>query len=53
MKFKTLAIALALTAAPTLSFAMGCNGSKQDQAMSCGSGSTYDSATKTCLPVST
>jgi hypothetical protein len=50
MKIKTLAIALALTAAPTLAFAQGCNGSKQKQAMSCAAGSAYDSTTNTCLP---
>ena len=54
MKIKTLAIAAALTFAPTLSLAMGCSGQhKEQQAMSCAAGSTYDSATQTCLPVST
>ncbi len=53
MKIKTLALAIALTAAPALAFAEGCNYSKQKQAMSCAAGTTYDSATQTCLPVST
>jgi len=49
MKIKTLAIAVAL---PTLSLAMGCS-SKEKQAMSCATGTTYDSASHSCLPVST
>ena len=53
MKIKTLAIAAALIAAPTLSLAEGCSYGKQKQAMSCAEGSTYDSASNTCLPVST
>ncbi|WP_370402049.1 hypothetical protein [Sulfitobacter sp. JB4-11] len=53
MKIKTLAIALALTAAPTLSLAAGCNYGKEKQAMSCADGTSYDSATQSCLPVST
>ncbi|KIN60619.1 hypothetical protein Z945_1594 [Sulfitobacter noctilucae] len=53
MKIKTLALAIALTAAPALAFAEGCNYSKQKQAMSCAAGTSYDSATQTCLPVST
>lgn len=53
MTFKTLAIALALTAAPTLGLAAGCSYGKEKQAMSCATGTTYDSATNTCMPVST
>ncbi|QFT59467.1 hypothetical protein FIU94_11590 [Sulfitobacter sp. THAF37] len=53
MKIKTLAIALALTAAPSLGLAAGCSYGKEKQAMSCAAGTTYDSATKTCMPVST
>ena len=53
MKIKTLVIALALTTAPALALAEGCNYSKQKQAMSCAAGTTYDTATNTCLPVST
>ena len=52
MKIKTLAIATALTVLPTLSFAM-CSQHKEQQAMSCAAGTTYDQATMTCLPVST
>ena len=53
MKIKTLAIALALAMAPTLSLAMGCNYGKEKQAMSCAEGTSYDTATHSCLPVST
>ncbi|WP_299879382.1 hypothetical protein [uncultured Sulfitobacter sp.] len=53
MKIKTLAIALALTAAPTLSLAAGCNYGKEKQAMSCAEGTSYDTTTHSCLPVST
>ncbi|MEM6373175.1 MAG: adenylosuccinate lyase [Pseudomonadota bacterium] len=51
MKTKTVLVALALTLAPTLSMAMGCNyGHSEQQAMSCAAGTTYDAGTKTCLP---
>jgi hypothetical protein len=53
MKIKTLAIAATLMVLPTLSFAMGCSNHKEQQAMSCAAGTTYDSATNTCMPVST
>ena len=53
MKIKTLAIAVVLTALPTLSLAAGCSSKKEQQAMSCAEGTTYDSATHSCLPVST
>ncbi|WP_299285840.1 hypothetical protein [uncultured Tateyamaria sp.] len=46
---KTLAVALALTLAPTLGLAMGCNYGKDQQAMSCAAGTTYDTNTKTCV----
>lgn len=49
---KTLGIALALTLAPTLSLAMGCNQGKSTQAMSCAAGTSYDADAKACLPVS-
>ena len=50
MTTKTLAVALALTLAPTLSFATGCNYGKQDQqAMSCADGTTYDAPTNSCV----
>lgn len=53
MKIKTLAIALTLAGLPTLGLAMGCNHAKEQQAMSCAAGSTYDSATQSCVPVNT
>lgn len=53
MKIKTLAIALTLTVAPTLSLAMGCSYGKEKQAMSCAEGTQYDATTHSCLPVST
>lgn len=52
MTTKTLAVAvaLALSLAPTLSLAMGCNyGKAEQQAMSCAAGTTYDSASNTCV----
>ncbi|MEM9871179.1 MAG: chitin-binding domain-containing protein [Pseudomonadota bacterium] len=50
MKTKTLAVALALTLAPTLSLAMGCNyGKSEHQAMSCAPGTIFDTATNTCV----
>ncbi|MEM7521218.1 MAG: adenylosuccinate lyase [Pseudomonadota bacterium] len=54
MKIKTLAIAVAITALPTLSFAMGCNYGKHETAtMSCAAGTVFDSATNSCLPTTT
>lgn len=53
MKIKTLTLAIALTALPTLALAAGCNYGKEKQAMSCAAGTSYDSATHSCLPVST
>lgn len=53
MKIKTLAIALAFTATPMLAYAEGCSHSKQKQAMSCATGTVYDDASNTCLPVNT
>jgi hypothetical protein len=52
MKLK-IALVTALMVAPSISFAMGCSGSDHKQAMSCAEGTSYDSATQTCLPVST
>ena len=50
MKTKTLAVALALTLAPTLGFAAGCNyGKVEQQAMSCAPGTTFAAATNTCV----
>lgn len=53
MKTKTFLIALALTAAPSLSLAMGCSHGTEKQAMSCAEGTAYDNASHSCLPVST
>lgn len=51
MKTKTVLVALALTLAPTLSVAMGCNYGKQEQqAMSCAPGTTFNAETNTCVP---
>ena len=52
MKLK-IAFVTALMLAPTLGAAAGCQYGHQKQAMSCAEGSTYDSATNTCLPTST
>lgn len=52
MKLK-IAFVTAILLAPTASLAMGCSGGKHKQAMSCAEGTAYDSATHTCLPVST
>ncbi|MBD3664513.1 hypothetical protein [Sulfitobacter aestuariivivens] len=52
MKLK-IAFVTALMLAPTVSLAMGCSHGKEKQAMSCAEGTTYDSATHACLPVST
>ena len=51
MKIKTLATALCLTLAPTLSLAMGCSYGKHQQAQSCAEGSTLDTKTGVCVPV--
>ncbi|MGB3243237.1 MAG: hypothetical protein WBB25_01780 [Sulfitobacter sp.] len=52
MKLK-IALVTALLMTPSLTLAMGCSDSSEKQAMSCGEGTTYDSATQTCLPVTT
>lgn len=49
---KTAAFAIAITLAPTLSFAE-CSWGKSQQAMSCAQGSTYDAETQSCVPVTT
>ncbi len=48
-----IALVTALMLAPTLGAAMGCNHSKQKQAMSCAEGTAYDTTTQSCLPIST
>lgn len=50
MTIKTLAAAVALTLAPVLAAAEGCNWSKQQASMSCAEGSTYDHNTGQCVP---
>ena len=47
MTFKTLAAALALTLAPVLGLAQGCDHGRQ--VMSCADGMIYDSTTGTCV----
>ncbi|MEX0309792.1 MAG: hypothetical protein AB3N17_06030 [Tateyamaria sp.] len=50
MKTKTVLVALALTLAPTLSFAAGCNyGKIEQQAMSCADGTVYDADSNSCV----
>ena len=55
MPIKTTIAALILAAAPTFSFAMGCNwGSHTDTtASTCIDGQVFDETTGTCVPVST
>ncbi len=53
MTIKTLAAAVALTCAPALAFAAGCNYDKQEVTMSCAAGSVFDSATQSCVPTTT
>ncbi|MGC3939485.1 carbohydrate-binding module family 14 protein [Roseobacter sp. EG26] len=48
MTIKTLAAAVALTLAPVLAFAEGCNYG-QKVTMSCAEGMVYDSETGTCV----
>lgn len=52
MKTKIILATLALTLAPTMTFAMGCNKDhvKEDLAISCAAGTTFDDATKACVP---
>lgn len=52
MKLK-VALVTALLLAPSLSLAMGCSHGSQKQAMSCAEGTAYDTASNSCLPVST
>jgi hypothetical protein len=51
MKLTVGLAVLALVALPSLA-AAGCSYGKQKQAFSCAEGSTWDSATNTCLPTS-
>ena len=52
-KAPVLAAVALLMLAPSLAFAEGCSYGKKEQAMSCAEGTAFDSATNTCLPVST
>jgi hypothetical protein len=53
MKLKFGLATLALVAMPSLALATGgCNYGKEKQAFSCAQGSTWDSATNTCVPTS-
>ena len=52
MKLK-IALVTAILMAPSVSLAMGCSHGKHKEAMSCAEGTAYDSATNSCLPVST
>lgn len=47
---KTLTIAATLALAPGIALAMGCDSSKHEQAQSCATGSSWDSASQTCVP---
>lgn len=50
MTIKTLAAAVALTIVPALAIAEGCNYGKQQAAMTCAEGSTYDHTAGKCVP---
>lgn len=49
MKIKIAFVALALTCAPAMSFAMGCSHNKEQQAQSCAQGSVWDHETGSCV----
>lgn len=53
MKIKLAVVAVALTLAPTLSLAAGCSYGKQQQAMTCATGSIYDAEAGKCVPATT
>ncbi|MEP4194188.1 MAG: hypothetical protein ABJL99_00975 [Aliishimia sp.] len=49
--FKALTLAATFTLLPGLALAMGCNyGDHSKQAQSCIAGSSWDSATSSCVP---
>ena len=50
MTAKTLLITAALTVLPGVAMAAGCYG-KEQQAMSCVQGSTWDTESETCKPI--
>ena len=47
---KVMTIAATLSLAPGLALAM-CSGAKHQQAQSCADGSTWDSASQSCVPI--
>jgi hypothetical protein len=51
MKFKTTLAVIALSLAPGLALAQGCNGDKvkDETASSCTPGATWDAATSSCV----
>ncbi len=49
MNTKIILAALALTLAPSVASAMGCNGGDHKQAASCQAGSSWDADTGTCV----
>ncbi|MBZ8118650.1 adenylosuccinate lyase [Roseovarius sp. LXJ103] len=51
MKTKILTAAFALAMVPGIAVAKTCNYGKSEQAMSCATGSSFDAATGTCVPV--
>lgn len=53
MKTKILAATLALTLAPSVALAMGCNYEKHQQAASCQAGSTWDADKGVCVATPT
>ncbi|MDW3182141.1 MULTISPECIES: adenylosuccinate lyase [unclassified Roseobacter] len=53
MTIKTLAAAVALTLAPALAFAAGCNYGKEEITMSCAAGTVYDTDSKSCVATTT
>ena len=51
MKLTLGLAALALVVLPSFALAGGCSFSKDRQAMTCADGTSYDSATQSCMPV--
>lgn len=49
---KILIVALAMVAAPSMSFAMCSYGKHQEASISCADGTVYDADTQTCVTVS-
>ncbi|MEM9341459.1 MAG: hypothetical protein AAGA87_00280 [Pseudomonadota bacterium] len=49
---KILIVALAMVAAPSLSFAMCSYGKHQEAAISCADGTVYDDESKSCVTLS-